>query len=91
MSEIKRFEETQIAGEQIAEFNKQYDVYNRNLYGSELLSLVNKADNYNKTEVINKGYQKMEVTVTYKNNMSGFDSLNNNEYIIFKKNEEYKV
>lgn len=91
MSELKRYEQAQTASEQSADFNKQYDVYNRTLYGSELLSLVNKADNYNKTEVIDKGYPKMEVTVTYKNNISGFDSINNQEYIIFTKGKENNI
>lgn len=79
MSELKRHEEMQKTGEQMADFNKQYDVYNRNLYGSELLSLVNKADNYNKTETYD-GYQRLEITVIFKNNIGEF-----------KKNTTYDI
>lgn len=45
------------------EFNKQYDVYARDIYGSEILSLANKIDNYNKTESENDGYTKIELNV----------------------------
>lgn len=79
MSELKRYEQNQTASEQAADFNKQYDVYNRTLYGSELLSLVNKADNYNKTETYD-GYQRLEIIVTFKNNIGGF-----------KKNTTYDI
>lgn len=79
MSELKRYEESQKAEEQVADFNKQYDVYVRTLYGSELLSLVNKADDYNKTETYD-GYQRLEVTVIFKNNIGGF-----------KKNTTYNI
>lgn len=50
--------------EQIVEFNKQYEVYNRNVYGSELLSIANKVADYNKRQAENKGYVSIEVQVT---------------------------
>ncbi len=50
--------------EQIVEFNKQYEVYNRNVYGSELLSIANKVADYNKRQAENKGYVPIEVQVT---------------------------
>lgn len=53
--------------EQAAEFNKQYDVYNRNnIYGSEILSLANKMENYNQKEAEEKGYLEigMQVNIT---------------------------
>ena len=39
------------AVEQVTQFNKQYDVYYRNnLYGSDILSLANKVDDYNERQ-----------------------------------------
>lgn len=55
--------------EQAAEFNKQYDVYARNVYGSELLSIANKIIDYNKRESDNKGYQKIELEVIINNDI----------------------
>ena len=50
---------------QATEFNKQYDVYNRNnLYGSEILSLANKMENYNRREAADKGYPEIEMEAT---------------------------
>lgn len=49
--------------EQATEFNKQYNVYERDVYGSELLSIANKIADYNKREADNKGYQKIELYV----------------------------
>ena len=60
-------QETADAIMQAAEFNKQYDVYNRNnLYGSEILSLANKMQDYNQKEAQEKGYLEisMEVSIT---------------------------
>lgn len=50
--------------EQIVEFNKQYEVYARNVYGSELLSIANKVADYNKRQAEAKGYVPIEVQVT---------------------------
>lgn len=50
--------------EQMVEFNKQYEVYARNVYGSELLSIANKVADYNKRQAEAKGYVPIEVQVT---------------------------
>lgn len=55
--------------EQTVEYNKQYDVYARNVYGSELLSIANKVVDYNKREAQNKGYTKIELYVQIPNDM----------------------
>ena len=49
--------------QQATEFNKQYDVYARDVYGSEILSIANKIADYNKREADNKGYTKIELKV----------------------------
>lgn len=66
--------------ESITEFNKKYEVYERNIYGSEILSLANLVDDYNKRESNNKGYTKLELYVT-------FETTINETY--FKKNKTY--
>ena len=55
----------QIRIQQIDEFNKQYTSFEKKLYGSELLSLINKAIDYdNKIDAEQSGYTKMSIFVT---------------------------
>ena len=63
MQKIKTDSETE---QQATEFNKQYDVYARDVYGSEILSIANKIADYNKREADNKGYTKIELKVKLK-------------------------
>lgn len=50
---------------QAADFNRNYEVYNRSgLYGSELLSLANKMEDYNIKQAEEQGYQEISMTVT---------------------------
>lgn len=65
LSDLQNTKLTSEEVEQAAEFNKQYDVYARNVYGSELLSLANKIVDYNKRESDNKGYTKIELEVNF--------------------------
>ena len=52
--------------QQIEEFNKQYDAYYRNnLYGSDILSIVNKVYDYNRRQADDQGYQKLTMEVTF--------------------------
>lgn len=76
----ERSEEAATLQEQASQFNKDYQIYIKDLYGSELLSLVNKAANYNKIESEEKGYLRLEIVVTFKNDIGGF-----------KKNVSYKT
>lgn len=80
MRDWVRSEDTATLQEQESVFNKEYQVYIKDLYGSELLSLVNKVDNYNKIESEEKGYSRLEIVVTLKNDIGGF-----------KKNTAYKT
>lgn len=77
LQELKGIELTAEQVEQATEFNKQYDVYARNIYGSEILSLANKIDDYNKRESEEKGYSRIDIEI--KINQS-FD----NQYFIAK-------
>lgn len=65
---LRNLQNTQLSKEQIeqaTEFNKQYDVYDRNVYGSELLSLANKIKDYNKRQSEINDYTKIELEVTF--------------------------
>lgn len=55
--------------EQIVEFNKQYEVYSRDVYGSELLSIANKIVDYNHKQAENKGYAEIELQVQISSDM----------------------
>lgn len=69
---IRSLQKTELSVEQqekAGEFNKQYEVYQRDIYGSELLSLVNKINDYNKIEAENEGYTKIEIYVTFEKNV----------------------
>lgn len=71
--------------EQIEEFNKQYDVYYRNnLYGSDILSLINKVYDYNIRESKEQGYQKLKMEVTFNKNHKDYDGN-----IVISKKEVY--
>lgn len=61
--------------EQVAEFNKQYDVYYRdNLYGSDILSIANKVYDYNKREYEEQGYARLDIEVTIKSKIMAYNS-----------------
>ena len=79
LSDLQRIEQSSEETQTIAEFNKQYDVYERDVYGSELLSLANKINDYNKREAENKGYEKIELEVQISYDMDE-DFLNKNIY-----------
>lgn len=64
LKDLQNIDQTVEETEQAIEFNKQYDVYARNIYGSDILSIANKIEDYNKRESENKGYTKIELSVT---------------------------
>lgn len=70
---IRDLQKTNLTSEeaqQAAEFNKQFDVYARDVYGSELLSLANKVVDYNKRESGNKGYTPIKLNVEIDNDIT---------------------
>lgn len=73
-------EQEQIRIQQIDEFNKQYTSFEKKLYGSELLSLINKAIDYdNKIDTEQSGYTKMSIIVTVSRQT---DFINTGNYTI---------
>jgi leucyl-tRNA synthetase len=67
MSELKDTEHKVEVSEQAKDFNQDYETYNRNnLYGSDLFSLANQIEDYNKKEADGKAYGRIEMKVTLK-------------------------
>ena len=65
LSEVKQIEQDNERDEQSANFNLQYEVYNRaGVYGSEILSLANKLENYNIKQADAQGYQEVSLSIT---------------------------
>ena len=91
LSAIKRDEQTSERVEQAADFNKDYDAYNRDdLYGSDMFSLANMIENYNIKESDTKYYGKIEIKVklnTQVINATFFTDLSYNESTL---NEKYR-
>ena len=64
LSNLKQIEEDNEGKEKATEFNLSYEVYNRSgVYGSELLSLANKIEDYNIKQAQEQGYQEVTLSV----------------------------
>ena len=59
LSATKRIEQDIEGREQAVNFNKQFDSYNKKLYGSEVIALANLIDDYNKRYPESEGYHKI--------------------------------
>lgn len=85
LSNIQREQDSALSAEQMAEFNKKFELYNTNLYGSELLSLANLIEDYEyRQEVIddlNKITVKVKFDKTCVNQLDG----------AFEKEKEYDL
>lgn len=87
LKELMGVEEKVELTEQVAEFNKQFDVYYRdNLYGSDILSLANKVDDYNIRQADTGEYSRLDIEVTFKNTYKDYQK---NEIIV--KNNKYNA
>ena len=61
---LAQTEKTLTIAEQAEEYNKPYEAYNRNIYGSEILSIANKIEDYNKKQAEIEDYTPIELIVT---------------------------
>lgn len=61
------------------EYSKKFEDYNRVIYGSELLSLANLQEDYNKTQANEKGYTKIEIKVMINKEITGIGQFNTGE------------
>lgn len=65
LSNLKQMEEDNEGIKKATDFNLQYEVYNRSgVYGSELLSLANKIEDYNIKQAQEQGYQEVTLSIT---------------------------
>ena len=86
--ELKRTEAVSEETKKIYEYNKKMEMFNRDgLYGSELLSLANLIEDYNRTQHELKEYEKIELQVAIKKIPSAyyFKKTNYNSYIELTK------
>ena len=70
--QMQNLQQTELSTEQVqqaAEFNKPYTAYERDVYGSELLSIANKVKDYNKRQAEIEDYTKIELVVTISNDI----------------------
>lgn len=63
----------------LGEYSKKFEDYNRVVYGSELLSLANLQEDYNKTQASEKGYTKIEIKVMINKEITGIGQFNTGE------------
>ena len=62
--ESQNLQQEQLETQRVEDFNKSYLSYEKVLYGSELLGLVNKMNDYNKgTDVTYSGYSAMNISM----------------------------
>lgn len=85
LSDWQSMEQSTVETEIAAEFNKQYDVYARDVYGSELFSIASLVYDYNKRESETKGYTKVELYVEFTKDFDDTD----NEYNKYFEEKTY--
>lgn len=91
LSAIKRDEQTSERVEQAADFNKDYDAYNRDdLYGSDMFSLANMIENYNIKESDTKYYGKIEIKVKLNTQVINATFFTDSSYNESTLNEKYR-
>lgn len=91
LSAIKRDEQTSERVEQAADFNKDYDAYNRDdLYGSDMFSLANMIENYNIKESDTKYYGKIEIKLKLNTQVINATFFTDSSYNESTLNEKYR-
>ncbi len=63
LKDVKSIEANSDEVKKLAEYNKQIETFNRSLYGSELLSLCNLIDDYNKRQADLQGYKSITIEI----------------------------
>jgi len=70
--------------EQQKNYNAQWEKYNDNIYGTDMISLANQIVDYNKTQAENQGYSPISATITITKEVKSTETLE-------KANEVKKV
>ena len=87
ISELKSTEASSEEVEKLAQYNRQIEMFNKDkLYGSEILSLSNLIDDYNKTQADLKGYHAIKLEVHTNNAITD----ENNRILMQKDYTDYK-
>ena len=90
MSELKDTEHKSEVAEQAKDFNQDYEAYNRNnLYGSDMFSLANMIEDYNKKEADGKAYGKIEMKITLKTQIINASFFTSTTYDGDSLNQKY--
>ena len=90
MSELKDTEHKSEVAEQAKDFNQDYEAYNRNnLYGSDMFSLTNMIEDYNKKEADGKAYGKIEMKITLKTQIINASFFTSTTYDGDSLNQKY--
>ena len=90
MSELKDTEHKSEVAEQAKDFNQDYEAYNRNnLYGSDMFSLSNMIEDYNKKEADGKAYGKIEMKITLKTQIINASFFTSTTYDGDSLNQKY--
>ena len=93
MTELKDTEHKVEVSQQAQDFNQDYEAYNRkNLYGSDLFSLANKIEDYNKESIASRGDNKETISllVTIKTEIIDGKFFTSKTYSVEELNKSYK-
>ena len=91
IAETEKIKEDSERAGQAADFNKDYEAYNRdNLYGSDMFSLANKIENYNIKEADGKSYQEIEIIIVVNQIIGDPKFFNKTTYNVEELNKAYK-
>lgn len=63
LRDVKSTEYSSEEAKKLSEYNKQIETFNRELYGSELLSLCNLIDDYNRRQADLQGYMSISIEI----------------------------
>ena len=75
ISEVERQKNRNSETDAITKFNSEYEVYDAiGLRGSDLLSLINKIYDFNNSYLIDEGYQIIEISISFNNQMPDIDT-----------------
>lgn len=93
LTELEQTKTTIDETSKMTEYSKRFEQYNKTLYGSELLSLANLQEDYNKTQSNEKGYTQVTIMVTIHKSVDYFFAGTENikQLTINKNNIESEI
>lgn len=70
-SNMEQTESDMEAIRKLSDYSQRFEQYNKTIYGSELMSIANLQEDYQKTQVELNGYEPIVIRVTIKNSIAG--------------------